>query len=90
MELWITFSFHPNTNFTLTLTIITVQTIGKQHFKSMCNTYIMVMFSDFRYLLSFHNVAPDYKTDFEAFLQKNGVNVEEGLDDQPHLELGPT
>ena len=50
----------------------------------------MVMFSDFRYLLSFHNVAPDYKTDFEAFLQKNGVNVEEGLDDQPHLELGPT
>ena len=50
----------------------------------------MVMFSDFRYLLSFHNVAPDYKTDFEAFLQKNGVSVEEGLDDQPHLELGPT
>ena len=48
----------------------------------------MVMFSDFRYLLSFHNVAPDYKTDFEAFLQKNGVSVEEGLDDQPHLDLG--
>ena len=48
----------------------------------------MVTFSDFRYLLSFHNVAPDYKTDFEAFLQKNGVSVEEGLDDQPHLDLG--
>ena len=28
VELWITFSFHPNTNFTLALTIITVQTIG--------------------------------------------------------------
>ena len=40
------------------------------------------------YLLSFHNVAPDYKPDLEAFLQKNGVSVEEGLDNQPHLDLG--
>lgn len=40
-----------------------------------------------RYLLSFNNVAPDYKPDFTAFLQKNGISVEEGSDHPHHPEL---
>jgi len=40
-----------------------------------------------RYLLSFNNVAPDYKPDFTAFLQNNGISVEEGSDHPHHPEL---